>query len=54
MTGAACWAGNAYPSGTHEFTSGFQRGSYVVLSFLSPYDEVVWMRPYFYANELGS
>jgi len=28
MTGAACGAGNAYPSGTPDFTSGFHRGSY--------------------------
>jgi len=27
MTGAACGAGNAYPSGTPGFTSGFYRGS---------------------------
>jgi len=27
MTGAACGAGNAYPSGAHYFTSGFHRGS---------------------------
>jgi len=27
MTGAACGAGNAYSSGTHDFTSGFNRGS---------------------------
>jgi len=28
MTGAACGAGNAYPSGAPDFTSGFHRGSY--------------------------
>jgi len=27
MSGAACEAGNAYPSGTPDFTSGFHRGS---------------------------
>jgi len=27
MTGAACGAGNAYPSATPDFTSGFHRGS---------------------------
>jgi len=27
MTGAACGAGNAYPSGEPDFTSGFHRGS---------------------------
>jgi len=27
MTGAACGAGNAYHSGTPDFTSGFHRGS---------------------------
>jgi len=27
MTSAACGAGNAYTSGTPEFTSGFHRGS---------------------------
>jgi len=27
MTGSACGAGNAYPSGAHDFTSGFYRGS---------------------------
>jgi len=27
MTGGACGAGNAYPSGASDFTSGFQRGS---------------------------
>jgi len=27
MTGAACGAGNAYPSGAPDFTSGFHRGS---------------------------
>jgi len=38
MTGAACGAGNAYPSGAPDFTSGFsQRFMYVVLSFVSPY-----------------
>jgi len=26
-TGAACRAGNAYPSGPPDFTSGFHRGS---------------------------
>jgi len=28
MTGAACGAGNAYPSGAPDFTSGFHRGSW--------------------------
>jgi len=27
MTGAACGAGNAYPSGAPDFTSGFHSGS---------------------------
>jgi len=27
MTGAACGAGNAYPSGALDFSSGFRRGS---------------------------
>jgi len=27
MTGAACRAGNAYPSGAHDFTSDFYSGS---------------------------
>jgi len=27
MTGAVCGAGNAYPSGARDFTSGFHRGS---------------------------
>jgi len=27
MTGAACGAGSAYPSGALDFTSGFHRGS---------------------------
>jgi len=27
MTGVSCGAGNAYPSGTPDFTSGFQRRS---------------------------
>jgi len=27
MTGAACGAGNAYRSGTPDFTAGFHRGS---------------------------
>jgi len=27
MTGAACGAKNAYPSGAPDFTSGFDRGS---------------------------
>jgi len=27
MTGTACGAGNAYPSGAPDFTSGFHRGS---------------------------
>jgi len=27
MTGAACGAGNAYPSGAPDFTSGFHRAS---------------------------
>jgi len=27
MTGAACGAGNAYSSGSPDFTSGFHRGS---------------------------
>jgi len=27
MTGAACGAGNTYPSGAPDFTSGFHRGS---------------------------
>jgi len=27
MTGAACGAGNAYPSGASDFTSCFHRGS---------------------------
>jgi len=27
MIGAACGAGNAYPSGAPDFTSGFRRGS---------------------------
>jgi len=27
MTGTECGAGNAYPSGTPDFTSGFHRGS---------------------------
>jgi len=34
MTGAACGAGNAYPSEAPNFTSGFHRG-YVDLSFVS-------------------
>jgi len=38
MTGAACGAGNAYPSGAPDFTSGFDSGSCCpVLSFVSPY-----------------
>ena len=32
MTGATCGAGNAYPSGAPDFTSGFYRGSCCVLS----------------------
>jgi len=36
MTGDACGAGNAYPSGTPDFTSDFHRGL-CVLSFVSPY-----------------
>jgi len=27
MTGGACGAGNAYPSGAPDFSSGFHRGS---------------------------
>jgi len=27
MTLTSCGAGNAYPSGAHDFTSGFHRGS---------------------------
>jgi len=27
MAGTACGAGNAYPSGAPDFTSGFNRGS---------------------------
>jgi len=36
MTGAACVAGNAYPSGAPDFTSVFME-VHVVLSFASPY-----------------
>jgi hypothetical protein len=33
--GFTCWARNAYPSGTHEYTSGFQSESCcLILSFL--------------------
>jgi len=31
MTGAACGAGNAYPSGAPDFTTGFHRGSCPVI-----------------------
>jgi len=36
MTGAACGAGNSYPSGAHDFTSGFIE-VHVVLLFVYPY-----------------
>jgi len=37
MTGAACGAGNAYPSGAPDFTSLVFIEVHVVLSFVSPY-----------------
>jgi len=36
MTGVACGAGDAYPSGALDFTSGFHK-VHVVLSFASSY-----------------
>jgi len=36
MTSAACGAGNAYPSGAPDFSSGFIE-VHVVLSFVSSY-----------------
>jgi len=50
MTGSACGAGNAYPSGAPDSPLVFI-DIHVVLSFV---DEVgiLWSR--FYANELGS
>jgi len=36
MTGAACGAANAYPSGVTDFTSGFHRGSCCPV-IVSPY-----------------
>jgi len=42
MTGAACGAGNAYPSGTSSFTSGFHRGSCCPVICVSLFPVVVF------------
>jgi len=35
MTGAACGTGNAYPSGSPDFTSGFHRDSRCPVIYVS-------------------
>jgi len=41
MTGAACGAGNAYPSGAPDFTSAFHRGSYCPVMYVSIFNVIV-------------
>jgi len=41
MTGDACGAGNAYPSGTPAFTSGFHRGSCCSVACVSLFHVIV-------------
>jgi len=41
MTGAACAAGNAYPSGAPDFTSGFHRGSHCPVICVSFFHVIV-------------
>jgi len=41
MTGAACGAGNAYPSGAPDFTSGFYRGSWYRIICVSLFHVIV-------------
>jgi len=41
MIGAACGAGNAYPSGAPDFTSGFHRGSCCPVIFVSLFHGIV-------------
>jgi len=41
MTGAACGAGNAYPSGAPDFTSGFHRGSCCLVICVSLFPVIV-------------
>jgi len=42
MTGAACGAGNTYPSGAPDFTFGFHKGSCCHLYLLISCDSVVF------------
>jgi len=41
MTGAACGAENAYPSGAPDFTSGFHRGSCCPVIYVSLFHVIV-------------
>jgi len=41
MTGAACGAGNAYPSGAPDFTSGFHSGSCCPVIWVSLFRVIV-------------
>jgi len=41
MTGAACGAGNAYPSGAPDFTSGFYKGSCCPVICVSLFNVIV-------------
>jgi len=41
MTGAACGAGNPYPSGAPDFTSGFHRGSCCPVIYVSLFHVIV-------------
>jgi len=41
MTGAACEAGYAYPSGAPDFTSGFHRGSCCPVNRVSLFHVIV-------------
>jgi len=41
MTDAACGAGDAYPSGVPDFTSGFHRGSCCPVIYVSLFHAIV-------------
>jgi len=41
MTGAACGAGNAYPSGAPDFTCGFYKGSCCPVTCVSLFHVIV-------------
>jgi len=47
MTGAACGAGNAYPSGAPDFTSAFHRSSRCPVICVSLFHVIVFLDFFF-------